>query len=391
MPPGQPGRPGAQGQPPEPPRNPPPGPPSPSPPQGTPSGGYPQQGPGPQGRQQGYPSQGQQGQQGYPQGQQQGYPQHDPQGSRGYPPQGGQQGGFQQTGSHPYPQHSDYGHYHQYAQNQGMPAPGNGQPGRNRKKVVGTWIAVGSAAVVASVLVALLGFDDPTDKPDAAVSKPPAPVIVGESADPGNTDETPPPDATTDMTNALVIPSTLPPITGRKFTGVSVDPKTWPKACDMLTDAEILSVVAPESSVRERKSMLDEMANMLLGGVNDNVCEVLVDLPNLASYDYPAKITVTSYGYKPPAERSANFAKKKTGQEKTAEGFPTQYDDIPAAAVAADSAYRDDTGVAFIKNGFEVWISVSGTVEDSQGEQLKRNTLVRQYGPSLVAVIGQKF
>ena len=390
MPPGPPGQSGAHGQPgppqgppPGPPQGPPPGPPSPSPPQGTPSGGYPQQGY----PQQGYPQQGQPGQQqGYPQQGQQGQP-----GPQGYPQQGSQQGGFQQTGSQPYPQYSDYGHYHQYAQNQGMPGPAQQQPGRNRKKVIGTWIAVGSAAVVASVLVALLGFDDPTDKPKEAATAPPVPVIVGETAAPDNTAApSVAPKPGTDLSNELKIPASLPPITGKKFTGVSVDPKTWPKACDVLTDAEILSVV-PDAAVRERKSFMGRLSNMFGDNVNDNECEILLDLPNLQSYDYPAKISIVSYGYKPPAEQRARFAKDKTSQEKTAAAFPTQYDDIPADKIGVDGAFRDNNTMHFIKNGYEIWVIFSGQVEDSQGEPLKGNTLARAYGPSLAAIVGQKF
>ncbi|WP_406284284.1 hypothetical protein [Embleya sp. NBC_00896] len=336
MPPGPPGQPGQPGQ--------------PAPPQGPPPGGYQQQG--------------------------------------GYQ----QPGGYQEPGHSPYPQYSQYGHYQQYAQNPDQasgPYGGPPEPGRNRKKVIGTWVAVVSAGIVASILVAVLGFKDPTEKKDPAADKSqvPAPVATGKVANPTNTAATGP--KKVDITNELKIPATLPPITGPKVTGITVDPKTWPKACDLLTDEEIKSVV-PESSVRERKSFMGRYSNMFGTSVNDNECDIMIDLPNLQSYDYPAKINITTYGYKTPAEQKTSFDKEKTQQETSAKSFPTQYDDIPADKIGVDGAFRDNTRIEFYKNGFRVWVTVSGQIEDSQGTPLKGNTITRQYGPSLAAVVGQK-
>ncbi|MFF7250606.1 hypothetical protein ACFZBU_42860 [Embleya sp. NPDC008237] len=339
MPPGPPGQPGQQGQP------------------GPPQGGYPQQG--------GYPPPG------------------------GFPQQQQQQGGFQEPAGYPYPQYSQYGHYQQYGQNPIQLDP-NGRPprGGRSKKVIGTWIVGVTGAIVASVVVALVGFDDPTDKKDPAAQKTTAaPIVTGKSAAPQNTAATGPKKA--DITNTLKIPDTLPAITGPKFANLSVDPKTWPKACDLLTDEEIKTVI-PEATIRERKSFMGRYSNMFGKAVNDNECDILLDLPNLQSSDYPAKINITTYGFKPSADEKTSFAKEKTQAETATKAYPDQYDDIPAAKLGVDGAFRDNRTVQISKNGFRVWVTVDAQIEDSQGNPLKGNTMARQYGPTVAAVVGQK-
>ncbi|MFI1384907.1 hypothetical protein [Embleya sp. NPDC020886] len=341
MPPGPPGQPGQQGQP------------------GPPQGGYPPQA-------------------GFPQQQQSGFPQ-----------QQGQPGGFQESGGYPYPQYSQYGHYQQYAQNP-VPLGPDGQPprGGRSKKVIGTWIAGITGAIVASVVVALVGFDDPTDKKDPEAQKTTAaPIVTGKAPAPENTAATGPKKA--DITNQLKIPDALPAITGPKFGNVSVDPKSWPKACDLLTDEEIKQVI-PEATIRERKSFMGRYSNIFGKNVNDNECDVLLDLPNLQSSDYPAKINVTTYGYKPLADEKASFDKEKTRTETAAKAYPDQYDDIPAAKLGVDGSFRDNRTVQISKNGFRVWVTLDAQIEDSQGNPLKGSTMARQYGPTVAAVVGQK-
>ncbi|MGW9208429.1 hypothetical protein ACWGR4_15760 [Embleya sp. NPDC055664] len=332
---------------------------------------------------------GQPGQSGPPQG---GYPPPPdgyPQQPGGYPQQQGQPGGFQETGGYPYPQYSEYGHYQQYAQNP-IQLDANGRPprGARSRKVIGTWIAGITGAVVASVIVAMVGFDDPTEKKDpAAEASKPAPIVVGKTAAPSNSAAVAPKKA--DMSNELKIPTALPPISGPKITGITVDPKTWPKACDLLTDEEIKTAI-PDATIRERKSRMGRISNMFGNNVNDNECEITFDLPNLQSSDYPASISITSYGYKTLADEKASFAKEKTSQERTSKQFPDQYDDIPADKIGVDGAFRDNRTVQISKNGFRVWIILSAQLEDSQGNPLKNNTLARQYGPTVAAIVGQK-
>ncbi|WP_406297757.1 hypothetical protein OG948_19490 [Embleya sp. NBC_00888] len=348
--------------------------------------GYPPVPPMPPGPPPGQP--GQQGQPGPPQG---GYPQQGgyPPPPAGYPQQQQQPGGFQEPDGYPYPQYSQYGHYQQYAQNP-VPLGPDGRPprGGRSKKVIGTWIAGVTGAVVASIVVAVVGFDDPTDKKDPDAQKPTsAPIVTGKVAAPSNTAAAGPKKA--DISNQLKIPDTLPPITGPKISGISVDPKTWPKACDLLTDDEIKSVI-PEGTIRERKSFMGRYSNLLGKSVNDNECDITLDLPNQQSSDYPAKINVTTYGYKTPAEEKAAFAKEKTQSETATKAYPDQYDDIPADKIGVDGSFRDNRTVQISKNGFRVWVTLSAQLEDSQGNPLKSNTMVRQYGPSMAAVVGQK-
>jgi hypothetical protein len=327
--------------------------------------------PTPSGAQPGQPSYGQPGQQ----------PQQGQYGQPAAPPQQGQpgQGGFRETGAYPFPQYSQYGHYQQYAQNPGPggpQGPQSPQPPRGRsRKAIGTWIAVVSGSIVAAVIVALLGFKDPTDKKEAsAPTSAPATIAATGGTGPRNGD----------VSKTLKIPNPLPAVSGPKFANVSVDPKSWPKPCDLVTDAEI-TALAPDAKVVGRK------ASESTGALSESAeCLIKLSLPNLSNPSAPVEVVVRSTGFKPTEERKATFARDKTSKETSARPYPEQYDNIRGADLGVDDAFRDGHTIEFAKNGMALSVRVTGDVKDSAGNAAKTYTLIREYGPSLVAIVGQK-
>jgi hypothetical protein len=309
----------------------------------------------------------------------------------GQPPQSGQygqpgaqgqpgQGGFRETGAYPFPQYSQYGHYQQYAQNPGPGHPhgpqGPQRPRGRSRKAIGTWLAVVSGSIVAAVIVALLGFKDPTDKNEgSAPTTAPATIAATGGTGPRNGD----------VSKMLKIPNPLPVVTGPKFTNVSVDPKSWPKPCDLLTDAEI-TASAPGAKVVGRK------ASESTAALSDSAqCRIKLDLPNLSNPSAPVELVVETDGFKPAEERKSSFARDKTSMEASMRSYPEQYDNIRGSDLGVDDAYRDADTIKFAKNGMALSVRVTGQVKDSAGNAAKSYTLIREYGPSLVAIVGQKF
>jgi hypothetical protein len=235
---------------------------------------------------------------------------------------------------------------HGPAGQQWAPGPGLGgppPPGRRKGGLVAL-IAVGCVFLLligVAVVVAVVRLTDKDETPTAAGSAAPPstaaqPPTGATGADSG--EDTGAGGAT--GTGAFDVPI---------GSDGSSDPKDWPDACKMLTDAEIKAIV-PQAGKITRKG---QHGSFLGGGETPHYveCEHEVPLASDPYPDLPSRINVSIDGVADKAETKSRYELGLTSNRKTEEKFPDQFEDY-GDRFGADGCYFAHSGLTCYKGTF---------------------------------------
>ncbi|MEU0935336.1 hypothetical protein [Embleya sp. NPDC005971] len=324
------------------------------------SGGWPQQ-PGQQGGGYGQPGQ---------------YPQH-PQQQPPFP----QQHGYPQQPGHP-PQQPGYpppGAYGPPGHPYGQPTP---PPRRNNR--IALWAAVAVVVVGAGVGGFVLLNKDDDDK-DTAKSGPtsvgtakPGASGGGKSGQPGQPGQSAEP-----IDRPMVFPAAPPTDAGAKFNATN-DGKTWPKACEMLSDAQIGSVVKG-ATIKTRKPDTTVSVKYDFPGAADNQCnfDLAVPDPNNPKYPTYAKIELTLHEVSTPAIAKGHYGDTKKSRGRKPFGT---FEEL-GTKLGTDDAFRDDAYIYFHKGPYYVQLYMASGLSGPGGARLPSDDAVKQYGPTLIGYL----
>ncbi|MFI6980841.1 hypothetical protein ACIBSV_19930 [Embleya sp. NPDC050154] len=311
------------------------------------SGGW-QQGPGgpPHGQ---YPQQ----QPGF--GQQQGYVPQQP----GYPP--------------PQPGYGPPGHYGPPGRPYGPPDP----PRRGNRLAL--WAAIAVVLVGAGVGgFVLLNKDDDSD-----TAKPNPTSVAPAASGGGKSGDSKAGQSAEPLERPMVFPAAPPADAGAKFNATN-DGKTWPKACDMLSDAQIGKVVKG-ATVKTRKSDTTVSVKYDFPGAADNQCrfELSVPDPNNPKYPSYARIELTLHEVSTPATAKGHYGDTKKNRGRKPFGV---FEEL-GTKLGTDDAFRDDSYIWFHKGPYYVELYVSSGLEGPGGAKLADDDAVKQYGPTLIGYL----
>ncbi|WP_439676022.1 hypothetical protein [Embleya sp. MST-111070] len=307
-------------------------------------GGYGQPGQYPQ--QPGYPA----GQQGVPH--QQGYtPQHP-----GYPPRGGYG-----------PPGQPYG-------------PQGPQRGGNRSVL---WIAVVLVLIAAGVggFLFLKKDDDSKDTAKSGSQSSGAPVAPGASG--GGKSGGPGGQSAAPLQRPMVFPAAPPADAGPGFNATN-DGKSWPKACEMLSDAQIGKVIKG-ATVKTRKPDTTVSVKYDFPGAADNQCDFDLAVPDPNNPKYPsyAKIELTLHEVSTPATAKGHYGDTKKNRARKPFG---EFEEL-GTKLGTDDAFRDDSYIYFYKGPYFVELYVHSGLTGPGGAKLADDDGVKQYGPTLIGYL----
>ncbi|MGC0415213.1 hypothetical protein [Embleya sp. AB8] len=323
------------------------------------SGGWPQQGgPGQYGGGYGQPGQHPQQQpgfapqQGYPQ--QQGYPPQQP----GYPPPGPYYG----PPGHPY----------------GPPPP----PRRGNRLVL--WVVV-VAVLIAGGVGGYLLLNKKHDGSDTAKPGPTGagPGVPGASGGGGSGPGGSAGQSAAPLDRPMVFPAAPPADAGSKFNATN-DGKTWPKACDMVSDAQIGKVLKG-ATVKSRKSDTTVSATYDFPGAADNQCEFTLDVPDPNNPKYPtyARIELTLHEVSTPPIAKGHYGDARKSRSRKPFGT---FEEL-GTKLGTDEAFRDDAYLYFYKGPYYVELYMSAGLTGPGGARLPSDDAVKQYGPTLIGYL----
>lgn len=287
----------------------------------------------------------------------------------GQPPYG-QPGPYQQ-GPHqpgPYQQGPYFGAGAGPGAGPGGHMPPSGPPRRGRLKPILGWtgVVIGGvlSTVLASYIVDRINESDKKEKP-----------LTSDNGVPFPEGYTPPPGKA--VTNGVTFRA-------------SGDTGTWPDACEMLSDTEIVNAIPDARIVGSREGKKDTSV-----ASKNYACTIRIQLPNLQSQSEPALLTFTigAIGDAGPVEDE--FEKDK-GEASKYSG----YEDLENK-LFVDSAFRVGTKLHLYKNeapkdgrpptaGYYVVVDVKADTKDSSGAREASETWTRKVGPAIVRVLNVK-
>jgi len=241
------------------------------------------------------------------------------------------------------------------------------------------WVGVAVIVVAAGVggFVLLSDDDDKPTTTDVASTGTAKPGTSGggstEKAKGGESEEP-------KLDRPMVFPPAPPTNAGPKFDATK-DAATWPKACEMLTDAQIAEVF-PGAKVEERKSETTVSAPYDYPGAADNQCSFDLEIPDPASPDMPTygKIELVLNEVSTPAAAKGHYSEYKRDRQRSPFGV---FEDL-GTRLNTDDAFRDDAYIMFYKGPYYVQIYITSGLDGPNGEDLPYDDAVKQYGPTLI-------
>jgi hypothetical protein len=307
----------------------------------------------------------------YP-GQGPGYP---PQGGYGQQPPPGQYGGPGQYGPPP-----GYGPT-------GYPQPYPPEPPRpNRRKQVFSWLAVLAGGTAATVIAALL-INGTDGKKNEAVKPPPTESVRKlESFDPNAVANTP----TVAPSVAESRPAAPPaPKQGNRFAATS-DPKTWPDACDLVTDEQIRLAV-PKAGKIEKYGTIATNGYWKAENppIRSTICQYTVEDGALKEQLSPLKLEVRLHFAGDPTYAQQQYASELSGGQKGPAFM--QFKDY-GKSLGMDAALYKGDGLYMRKGGYLVQFSKTGggSGTDEAGNFVKASDWLPTALPKVVPGIAAK-
>lgn len=293
-------------------------------------------------------------------------PAWQPHGQPGYGQPGYGQPGYGQPGQPGYgPGQSFPG---QYPGHPGPPAP---PPRRSKLKPILGWTGVVVGGIISTVVATMI-VDAVTDKDD---KKPAVTQAGGEPAGPP-------------LPEGYVAPSGAPVVNGPKFNSTA-DTRSWPDACDMVTDLEIKNAI-PDATPRRRTG--EEYDGSLRGAnrpMRDIGCTIELVVPNLRTQSNPATIKVSIVTIGDPEQVKTAFMKEKASDGQRSGNIDGLFEDLENR-LGVDSAYRQSTTLNLLEGGYWITLNIRADTVDTQGQSELQYSWLKRVAPSLVAILNVK-
>ncbi|GCD94442.1 hypothetical protein [Embleya hyalina] len=266
----------------------------------------------------------------------------------GYPPPG-QYGGGQPGQYGPPP--GQYG-----------PPPGYGPPGYpppqpprpNRRKQIFSWIAVVAGGTAATVVAALL-INGSDGKKNEAVKLPPTESARKlESFDPNAVNNT----STAAPSQAASRPAAPPaPKQGDRFAATN-DPKTWPDACDLVTDEQI-KLAVPKAGKIEKYGVIADKGSWVRENppIRSTQCEYTVEDTALHDQLSPLKLQIRISYIGDAAESETRYSGELSRSQKGPAFM--QFKDY-AKTLGMDGAFYSGDNMYMRKGGYYLVFAKTG-------------------------------
>ncbi|WP_406284283.1 hypothetical protein [Embleya sp. NBC_00896] len=181
----------------------------------------------------------------------------------------------------------------------------------------------------------------------------------------------------------MVFPAAPPADAGPKFNATN-DGKTWPKACEMLTDTQIGKVVKG-AKVKSKKPDTTVSVKYDYPGAVDNQCTFSLEVPDPGEAKYPssARIELTLNEVGTPATAKGHYSETK--RDRTRKPFGV-FEDL-GTKLGTDDAFRDDAYIYFYKGPYFVQVYLSSSASGPGGARLPYDDFAKQVGPTLIGYL----
>jgi len=248
-----------------------------------------------------------------------------------------------------------------------------------------SWVAVVAGATAATVIAALLINGSDGKKNEVAATPPPPSERTLESLDPNAVGATP----TVAPTAADTRPSAPPaPKKGDKY-AVTSDPKTWPDACDLVTDEQIRLVVPTAGRIDKYGTIAERgyWDRDVTAPIRSTTCEYTVEYPDLIDQISPLKFEMQLHFAAAP-----DYAKEKYASTLA---YATKgYDDFKdyGTTLGMDATLYRGTTMVMRDGGYflEFTKTSGGSGVDQAGDFVKATDWLPEAMPKVVAGIAAK-
>ncbi|MGC0415211.1 hypothetical protein [Embleya sp. AB8] len=299
------------------------------------------------------------------------YPGYPPPGGYGQQPPPGQYGPPPGYGPPGYPQ----------------PYPPPTPPRRNRRKQVISWIAVVAGGTATTVIAALMINGTDGRKNESEKPLPTESVRKLESFDPNAVAPAPSAAASVAESRPAAPPA---PKSGGRF-AATTDPKTWPDACDLVTDEQIRLAV-PKAGKIEKYGTIANSGKWLRENppIRSTQCEYTVEDGALKDQLSPLKFQMQIWFAGDPAEAQSHYASELSGGQKAPEFM--QFKDY-TTTLGMDAALYKGNAMYMRKGGYYLQFSKSGgggSGVDASGKFVKASDWIPTALPKVVPGIAAK-